>query len=48
MKIPIKSKSSKVINKQKILVLAWNFFNEIKKNNKDLSSNMISIKNLEK
>ncbi len=48
VKIPIKSKSSKVINKQKILVLAWNFFNEIKKNNKDISSNMISIKNLEK
>ena len=48
VKIPIKSKSSKVINKEKILVLAWNFFNEIKKNNKDISSNMISIKNLEK
>ena len=33
---------------QAILVLAWNFFDEIKKNNKDLKNNFISIKNLEK
>ena len=32
---------------QAILVLAWNFFDEIKKNNKDLKNNFISIKNLE-
>ena len=31
-----------------ILVLAWNFFDEIKKNNKDLSNNFINIKTLEK
>ena len=30
-----------------ILVLAWNFFEEIKKNNKDLSNNFINIKELE-
>ena len=30
-----------------ILVLAWNFFDEIKKNNKDLSNNFINIKELE-
>ena len=31
-----------------ILVLAWNFFNEIKKNNLKLSNNFINIKDLEK
>ena len=31
-----------------ILVLAWNFFNDIKKNNKNLSNNFINIKNLQK
>jgi nucleoside-diphosphate-sugar epimerase/quercetin dioxygenase-like cupin family protein len=31
-----------------ILVLAWNFFDEIKKNNNDLSNNFINIKTLEK
>ena len=30
-----------------VLVLAWNFLEEIKKNNKDLSSKFISIKDLE-
>ena len=30
-----------------IIVLAWNFFNEIKKNNLDLSKEFINIKKLE-
>ena len=29
------------------LVLAWNFFDEIKRNNSDLAQKFISIKNLE-
>jgi len=46
--IPIYSKN-KVKNKNySVLILAWNFFNEIKKNNKNLSNNFISIKDLEK
>ena len=31
-----------------ILVLAWNFFEEIQKNNYDISNKFISIKTLEK
>ena len=31
-----------------ILVLAWNFYNEIKKNNSGLSNKFINIKDLEK
>ena len=47
VKIPINSKK-KVINKNNnMLVLAWNFFKDIKKNNKDLSNNFINIKDLE-
>ena len=47
VKIPIKSKKS--INKKDalILVLAWNFYKEIKKNNSNLSDNFINIKDLE-
>tara|TARA_B100001029_G_C15003781_1_gene419780 strand:+ start:83 stop:1090 length:1008 start_codon:yes stop_codon:yes gene_type:complete len=30
-----------------ILVLAWNFYNDIKENNRDLSENFLSIKDLE-
>ena len=30
-----------------MLVLAWNFFEDIKKNNTDLSNNFINIKDLE-
>ena len=29
------------------LVLAWNFFDEIKKNNRDLADKFVSIKDLE-
>ena len=31
-----------------MLVLAWNFFDDIKKNNEGLSKNFINIKSLEK
>ncbi len=45
-KIPIYSKN-KIINKNStILVLAWNFYEDIKKNNKKLSDNFINIKSL--
>ena len=30
-----------------MLVLAWNFYEEIKKNNSNLSNNFINIKDLE-
>ena len=33
-------------NPKCVLVLAWNFFNEIKKNNQDLSKNFVSISEL--
>jgi nucleoside-diphosphate-sugar epimerase len=47
VKIPIKSKL-KIKNKNNVLlVLAWNFFNDIKKNNSELSNNFINIKELE-
>ena len=47
VKIPIKNKSS-IKNKKNILVvLAWNFFKDIKKNNISLSDNFINIKDLE-
>ena len=48
VKIPIHSKEKiKDINNT-MLVLAWNFFDDIKKNNKGLSKNFINIKSLEK
>jgi hypothetical protein len=48
VKIPIKSKSS-VKNKNNImLVLAWNFYKEIKNDNKNLSNNFVNIKDLDK
>ena len=31
-----------------VIVFAWNYFNEIKKNNKDIAKKFISIKHLEK
>jgi len=47
MKIPIISKD-KVENKPDYaLVLAWNFFDEIKKKNRDLADKFINIKDLE-
>ena len=47
VKIPIKDKSSIKNKKNLILVLAWNFYDDIKKNNKNLSENFINIKELE-
>ena len=47
VKIPIKNKSH-IKNKKNILVvLAWNFFKDIKNSNKSLSDNFINIKDLE-
>ena len=46
--IPIYSKDKIKDNNALVLVLAWNFFEEIKKNNKNLSNNFINIKDLEK
>ena len=48
VKIPILKKSTLKNKDITILVLAWNFFNEIKENNKNLSNNFINIKELEK
>ncbi|MGA0077350.1 MAG: class I SAM-dependent methyltransferase, partial [Pelagibacteraceae bacterium] len=45
--IPIKDKKFLKDKNTTILVLAWNFFNEIKKNNLDLSKEFINIKELE-
>ena len=47
VKIPIKSKSEIKNKKNVLLVLAWNFFDDIKKNNKELSDNFVNIKELE-
>mgnify|MGYP001456278717 CR=1 FL=1 len=47
VKIPIKNKSE-IKNKDNILlVLAWNFYDSIKKNNSNLSDKFVNIKNLE-
>ena len=45
--IPIKDKKTLKEKDVLILVLAWNFFDEIKKNNSNLSTNFINIKDLE-
>ena len=47
MKIPIVSKSKIKEKADYAVVLAWNFFDEIKKKNSDLRKNLISIKDLE-
>ena len=47
VKIPIKNKSFIKDKKNILLVLAWNFYNEIKKNNENLSDNFVNIKELE-
>ena len=46
--IQIKSKKNIKEKNIPIVVLAWNFFNEIKKNNKNLSEKFLNIKDLEK
>ena len=47
MNIPIVSRSQIKEKPDYALVLAWNFFDEIKKNNTDLAGKFISIKDLE-
>ena len=45
--IPIKNKSFIKDKKNILLVLAWNFYSDIKKNNLNLSDNFVNIKELE-
>ena len=47
VKIPIRNKSYVKNKNNTLVVLAWNFFNDIKNNNKGLSDNFINIKDLE-
>ena len=47
VKIAIKDKSQIKNKKNILLVLAWNFYNDIKKNNSNLSSRFVNIKELE-
>ena len=47
VKIPIKSKKNIRNDNNTMIVLAWNFFADIKKNNSKLSKNIINIKDLE-
>ena len=47
VKIPIKNKSQIKNKDNTLIVLAWNFFEDIKKNNFKLSNNIINIKDLE-
>ena len=47
VKIPIKKKSEIKNKNNTIVVLAWNFFQDIKKNNSELSNKFINIKDLE-
>ena len=46
-KIPIKSKSFIKDKNNALLVLAWNFYDDIKKNNSELSNHYFNIKELE-
>ena len=45
--IPIKNKSQIKNKKNTTIVLAWNFYKDIVKNNSNLSENFINIKDLE-
>ncbi len=47
VKIPIKNKSLIKDKKNCMIVLAWNFFEDIKKNNHKLSEKILNIKDLE-
>ncbi len=47
VKIPIKRKDTVKDKNNTMIVLAWNFFEDIKKNNLELSKNFINIKTLE-
>ena len=46
--IPIRSKKEVPKNLKCILVLAWNFFEDIKKSNRNLCKTFLNIKDLEK
>ena len=48
VKIPIISKKNLKTNPKCILVLAWNFFDEIKNKNQALTKNFVSISDLKK
>jgi len=48
VKIPIKNKKEVKKKADHMIVLAWNFFDEIKNSNSELAKNIISIKTLEK
>ena len=47
VKIPIKNKSEIKDKRNTLIVLAWNFYKDIIKNNSELSENFINIKDLE-
>ena len=47
VKIPIKNKSHIKNKKNTLIILAWNFYKDIIKNNSELSENFINIKDLE-
>ena len=47
VKIPIVGKEKILDKNNTILVLAWNFYEDIKENNKKLSDTFVSIKDLE-
>ena len=47
VKIPIKSKSKIKDRKNTLLILAWNFYSDIKKNNINLTEDFVNIKELE-
>jgi len=47
VKIAIKNKKNIKDKKNALLVLAWNFYNDIKKNNASLSNYFVNIKDLE-
>ena len=47
VKIPIKSKSKIKDRKNTLLILAWNFYSDIKKNNTNLTEDFVNIKELE-
>ena len=47
VKIPIKNKLKIKDKDNTLLVLAWNFYEDIKKNNANLSNNFININKLE-
>ena len=47
VKIPIKSKSKIKDRKNILLILAWNFYSDIKKNNINLTEDFVNIKELE-